>query len=825
MAVLLGYDARMRIHLVLVALAAVLTCALAPAAHAQLDRAIRPIALPPVSLSAPDDALAVDVNPAALGFLPSWSFVFLMMNASEDAAFGEAGYGFFGAVPLPLGFALGASAQSLDPTRSSGLDDRGFASLALAFAPIPQWSVGTALRFVSSDDPQLDGVVTPDISTIWRPSPWLGFTFMARDFSSPRDLPRSYVFAAGLRPFGTQVATIDLATSVDDDDEVGGRAALDIGIPYFGRISTAIEVNRLGDRDRDWRLTTGLAMQWNNATLAGGVLVGDGFENGAGWYMMERLEGSIRDGIAHGQWVLDMRLEGGLGARRILKVLADLERAQAEPRVSGVFMRLRSTGIGLAYAQEIRLAIDALKKAGKPVVCHLDAATGAEYYACANATRVLIDPAGGIRLVGPSLTVLSLKKLLDNVGVRADFARMGEYKSAPEQLMRSQMSEPAREQRDALLHDGYKRLLVDLAKDRQVTPREMQTLVDEGPYLSNEALRAKLVSGYGDELDIDAPLRQVFAEHALMLEDYPTAQPDYWGVPPRIGVVVVDGDIVDGENVDIPLVDIHMSGGRSVSKAIQGFMEDPTVRAIVVRVDSPGGSAMASDQIWRAIRRARKVKPVIASLGSVAASGGYYVASAADEIWADPTTVTGSIGVFFGKVDVAPLAARIGVGVEALSRGKHADMESLWRPFTDEERAVLRDKVRSWYNMFLARVAEGRKMNIAKVDALGRGRVWSGDSAHQRGLVDRLGGFGSALARARALAHLGSTSELVIRPERPSTLLDYILDSGAQSAQGTSSVLRLSPEVRSAASFVLAAGRLGTLVPLARLPWSHHGGL
>jgi protease-4 len=164
---------------------------------------------------------------------------------------------------------------------------------------------------------------------------------------------------------------------------------------------------------------------------------------------------------------------------------------------------------------------------------------------------------------------------------------------------------------------------------------------------------------------------------------------------PRIGVVVVDGDMVDGDNVDIPLVDIHLSGGRTVSQAIQGFTEDPTVRAIVVRVDSPGGSAMAADQIWRAIRRARQVKPVIASLGSVAASGGYYVASATDEIWADPSTVTGSIGVFFGKVDIAPLAERIGIGIEVLSRGKHADMESIWRPFTDDERAVLKQKVHS----------------------------------------------------------------------------------------------------------------------------------
>ncbi len=799
---------------------------LTPSVQAQLDRGVRPMALPAVSLTAPDDALAVDVNPAALGFLPSWSFVFLMMESTGDAAFGDGGVGFFGAIPLPLGFALGASGQSVNPTQASGLGDRGFANLALAFAPTPQWSIGSALRFVTSGDERIDGIVTPDVSTIWRPSHWLGFTFMARDFTAPRDLPRNYVFGVGMRPFGTQIMLVDLATSVNDDGEVGTRAALDVGIPYFGRFSTALEVNRLGDSDRDWRLTTGLAMQWNNATLGGGVLAGDGFEDGAGWYVMERLEGSVREGIAQSAWVLDLTLDGGVGERRILEAITYLDRAVHESRVEGVLLRLRSTGMGMAYAQELRLAIDALHTAGKPVVCHLDAATGAEYYACANAAKVLIDPAGGIRLVGPSLTVLSLRELLDNVGVRADFARVGEYKSAPEQFTHKAMSGPAREQREALLHDVYQRLVVDLAKDRHVSPVAMNALIDQGPFLSNEALKARLVSGYGDELNLEAPLAQVFGEHAVLLEDYPTKQPPYWGVPPRIGVVVVDGDMVDGDNVDVPFVDIHLSGGKTVSKAIQGFMEDPTVHAIVVRIDSPGGSAMAADQIWRAIRRARKYKPVIASLGAVAASGGYYVASATDEIWADPSTVTGSIGVFYGKVDVAALAERVGIGIEALSRGKHANMESMWRPFTDEERAVLTQKVESWYGMFLRRVAEGRNMSVSRVDAVARGRIWSGDAASRLGLVDRLGSFASALARARELAHLDSNAEVVIRPERPQTLLDYVLSTGPDASSSQQNPwLRLGPDLRSVVGYVLSLERLGVGVPLARLPWANHGGL
>jgi protease-4 len=227
-----------------------------------------------------------------------------------------------------------------------------------------------------------------------------------------------------------------------------------------------------------------------------------------------------------------------------------------------------------------------------------------------------------------------------------------------------------------------------------------------------------------------------------------------------------------------------MSGGRTVVDAIDRMAANSRIRAIVLRVDSPGGAVMASDQIWRAVQRARKKKPVIASMGEVAASGGYYVASAANEIWASPSTITGSIGIFYGKVDIEPLVKHFGVNVETEKRGSHAGADSMFRPFTDADRALLVEKLRVWYRQFLERVAEGRKLPIERVDALARGRVYSGDSAHALGLIDSLGGFGSALARARELGGLPVDAEVVVSPQRPSSLLDYVLgvsDSKAKS--------------------------------------------
>jgi protease-4 len=227
---------------------------------------------------------------------------------------------------------------------------------------------------------------------------------------------------------------------------------------------------------------------------------------------------------------------------------------------------------------------------------------------------------------------------------------------------------------------------------------------------------------------------------------------------------------------------------------------------------------VASDQIWRAVRRARAEKPVVVSMGAVAASGGYYVASAGDEIWADPSTLTGSIGIFYGKVDAAQLADKLGVGVELFRIGKRAGAESLFRPFTPDERAALADRLRTYYRMFLSRVSIGRGLSVEQVDALGRGRVYSGDAALRLGLIDHLGGFASALARARQLAHVSDSAEVAILPRRKEGLLDFVL--GAAGAEQTQVNAALLPsEIRAALTRAAIMQQLGATNPLALLPF------
>ncbi|MCS6857036.1 MAG: signal peptide peptidase SppA, partial [Sandaracinaceae bacterium] len=554
---------------------------------------------------------------------------------------------------------------------------------------------------------------------------------------------------------------------------------------------------------------------------AGGPVRGEGFGEGPGFYVTGRFEEVQRRGLFLGHVVREIRVEDP-GARGILAVQERLEEALRSERVRGVLLRMQGGGMGMAYAQELRQWIQALEEANKRVVCVLGDATGSELYACASAHRLVIDPAGDIRIYGPWIEVQHYAGLLEQLGVRADFLRIGPHKSAIEAFHNRSMSEESREDRSALLSDLWKRFVAELSRDRRLPPEVVREIVENGPHLAAEAHRAGLVDGILGPGELKPFLRELFGGEVELERVPPREARRRFADPTHVGVVVIDGELIDGDNLDIPILDIHATGARTALRAIERFASDPAIGAIVVRIDSPGGSVLASDQIHRAIRRARERKPVIASMGSIAASGGYYIASACQEIWADPATITGSIGIWYGKVDFAPLLERFGVFTEELRSARRGGMESLFRPFTPEERASLAEVLRSLYRLFVRRVAEGRAMPPSEVDARGRGRIFSGDRAKALGLVDRLGGFGAALARARKLAELPEDAGFEVAPSRPSSLLDYALGAigpGSSEDGPTGPSLSL-PEpllapLRAGALLYLFEGR-----PLALLPFN-----
>jgi protease-4 len=806
-------------------------------ASAQLHRATDPVATPASSIVLQDDALALDINPAAIGQLSAWSGAILHSEVDQRDTWLGRGDALYVATPVIGPLAVGLTVQSIRPgdgslRPGSGDADRAMAALGLAIAPSDRFSVGLTTRTFASGSGRFDGLTAIDVGMEFLPSTWLRVGLIGRDLFVSRsgfgtaglDLGSSLMLSTALRPFGTDDVTVDvdLVSRTSDLDQLSARGGLVIAVPYVGTAAGLIEAEDIGKSDPALRIVAELAVQFGHVGAVGGGMGGDGFGGEPGWYAMLRADGQERPGIPHPVRVLDIEI-AGMSPRTQLTTSLALERARTDRRIGGVLLRPRASGMGVAYAQELRLQIQALRAAGKPVVCHLDSATGSEYYACAAADRVLIDPAGDVRLLGSSTSVVLFGETLEKIGVHADFIRIGPYKSAPEQFTQSELSDAARDELGALLDDVHRRMLNDLATDLHVSQERVAQIMDEGPQLAHAAVKAGLVKATADEYDLDREV-DVFGGHAT-IDHLPKAEARTWGTPPTIGVVVVDDEIVDGDSVEVPFIDIHMTGGETIIRELEAMANNPNIRAIVLRVDSPGGAALASDKIWRAVRRAREKKPVIASMGAVAASGGYYVACAANEIWADPSTLTGSIGIFYGKVDVRGLAEKLGVHIENFRRGKRAGAESVFRAFTGDERAALADALRTYYRTFLSRVAEGRHMTVEAVDALARGRVYSGDSALRVGLVDRLGGIASALARARQLADLPADAAVEVRPLRRTRLLDYVLGPSASDALGgapdasAEPPVQLSPQIRALVRAVTTFEQLGDGAPLALLPF------
>jgi protease IV len=770
----------------------------------------------PASLVAPEGAHALAVNPASLGSLDGTALTFSHVASAQGSLYETRSDAGWLAGKLGKHLALGTGAEFVRSGDARLYDTNAFV-LGGAINAGPKWSLGSTYR-MRSPERGLPNVHTADIGLTFRPSSLLGLSLIGRDLAGndvrvgTANLRRAGLLAFHLRPLGDDRFTLELAGLVDRANHTGARVAAQAFIPYVGRLAAAAEVGRAGGRDV-WMLSAGLDLRWGGLSIAPGIHSGTRSGAEPGWSLLASMQAVPRPGVPAARYVAKIKL-GEFGSRGSLGALLALDRALHDPRIKGVVIDPTGAELGLASAQEVRLMVSALAEAGKPSYCHLEWASGSTFYACAGAKRVSIDPAGIVRLLGVAHHTLFFGDLLRELGVRADFVRIGRYKSAPEQFTNSGSSEGAREQESALLDDAYARLTADLAKDLGRDEAAVRALIDEGPFLAAEAKSRGLVASEVDTHDLDEDARVVFGERAQIVPQAQRAGHDRFGPAPQVAVVVIDGNIVDGENVDVPLLDMHMTGGKTISDTLDRLAADPRVRAIVLRVDSPGGAVMASDQIWRAVMRVRKKKPVVASMGSVAASGGYYVAAAADEIWASPSTLTGSIGIFYGKVDLAPLAARFGIGIETQSRGKRAGSESLYRPFTEEERAMLADKLRAGYRQFLARVAEGRHMPIERVDALGRGRVYSGDAAEREGLVDKLGGFGAALARARELAHLPVDAEITIVPRRPSGLLDYVGSAlGVQAAAAPT--LPVPEALKPALAQALFLSRVGGAAPLA----------
>ncbi|MDP6125503.1 MAG: signal peptide peptidase SppA, partial [Candidatus Latescibacteria bacterium] len=425
-------------------------------------------------------------------------------------------------------------------------------------------------------------------------------------------------------------------------------------------------------------------------------------------------------------------------------------------------------------AYEIRQALERFIGVGKSLVVYAEEMDTREYYIASVADSIVMPRLGTLNLIGFSATVPFLKGTLDKLGITPEFARIGRYKSAMETLTDTTISAADREQLESLLDDWYEQIVDRIAQSRGMIPDSLTKLIDISPMLANDAVSVGLLDkiGYRSEAK-DAIKEMVGAGDSIIPQKFVDVRrrryhDDRWGSRPQIALIFASGTIVLGESSSDFFSGSQGMGAETIGKAIRRARKNDSVKAIVFRVDSPGGSALASDLIWQELHQAvEDGKPVIVSMGDVAASGGYYVACAADTILAPPGAVVGSIGVFSGKMVMTDLYSKLGINTVILKRGRNADVYSSQQSLTDEQWEMLRKGVRDVYDVFVDRVAEGRNMNAADVDSLGRGRFYSGESALKYGLVDQLGGLYDALDIALEMAELEDASLLVL-PETPS---------------------------------------------------------
>ena len=488
-----------------------------------------------------------------------------------------------------------------------------------------------------------------------------------------------------------------------------------------------------------------------------------------------------------------------------------IRRAKTDSRVKTLVIVPKAAGVLWGQAQELRSAIEDFRGSGKKVTAFLEAGGGLEYYVASAADRVVMMPAGTLDLVGVATYEVFLRGTLDKIGVYPDLLHIGNYKTASNLFTEKGFTPEHREMSASLNRDWHDELVRGIARGRKMDEAAVRKAIDGGPYLAAEAQKAGLVDAlaYEDQLDDDEPIR---GARRLEARNYVRSSYDSGSGAPRFALIHAIGTITSGESSADAFGSVAI-GSDSFVEWIRRSRIDPNIRAVVIRVDSPGGSAIASEVMWREIKLTRDVKPVIVSMGDVAASGGYYIAAPAHAIVAQPGTITGSIGVVTGKMVLRGTADKLGIGVESISDGAMAQIYSPFRPFTNEERAKVAAQMRATYDLFVARVAEGRNMPADRVHAVAQGRVWTGAQAKAQGLVDELGGLDVALRLAKERAKLDPAREvsLVVYPPRRSIFEALTHPFGSSVNSGPANILPAPIAAVPEASSVLqrAAATLG----------------
>src|SRR5215208_6113334 len=519
------------------------------------------------------------------------------------------------------------------------------------------------------------------------------------------------------------------------------------------------------------------------------------------WAALRKGEPTIRDNS-----VLTLRVAGSLPDyspddpfkryfggpdQSLTGLVMQFKKAKVDRRIKAILLDVNMSGVGWGKAEELRDAITDFRSSGKPVYAYIEFGLNKEYYIATACDKIIVPPPGELFINGLAADVMFFRGSLDKLGIYPDIYQIGKYKSAGDMFTQKEMTEAHREYVNSMLDDLFNRYVNAIAQARRKTPEEVRALIDNAPYNAIQAKDAGLVDEalYRDEVEKQFKSLLGYKETdsfvAIRGAEYRDVSPESLGLNKgeRIAVIYASGEIGSGSSENSPSGDQSI-GSDTVSKALTDAAADKSIKAIVMRVDSPGGSGLASDVIWHAVETANQKKPVVISMSDVAASGGYYISASAAKIIAQPSTITGSIGVVAGKPVLRGFYDWLGISNEYVLRGKNAGMFRETEKFSDEERVKFEEWIKTtYYRDFVPKVAKGRNKDAGFIDSVGQGRVWTGAQARDRGLVDDFGGLDKAVEVAKQLANIPADKgvQRVILPY-PTTFLQELLSGGGENS-------------------------------------------
>jgi protease-4 len=765
-------------------------------------------------VAAAEEATATTVNPAGIGFVHAPALQYFHVEGDGGDGDGLYAAGLIG----PLGPAL-----SIEWVRPGAGPRYRLTTLGLALSDGRNVSLGFAWRWWSSPEATIEPMHAWDLGLTLRPFRHLSVAASALGL----DLKYAGVRQPVQYDLGFALRFLDDSLTLSADLLANDKASWAFDVTG-GAVGLAVELTNGLALSAQYRfpLANGgiypvqadragvVSLGWNGPH--GGVSAGAAMaQDDTRWLAGVRLSRERYPAAARPATAPRVDLATELEPRRFLFLEASgrdpfgdlvrrLEEAAGDGSVGAVVLEIGELPIGGGKTEELRATLLRLRQR-KPVLAYLTGGSLRAYWLASAASSVAMAPPSTLIVNGLASSQYYLKDGLARLGVAVEVARAGGYKTAPEPLTRTGPSPESREMTGALLDDVFERVVADVAAGRKLEVAKVRALVDQGVFSATDARQERLV----DELlwpdEIEGWVRRASGSSLDLSEGYDPAlrrQARSWGRPAVIAVIGLEGTISAGRSRREPLGMGRLSGAGSVVDQLEAAAEASDIKAIVLRIDSPGGDAVASDLIWRAVKKAREKKPVIASMGDLAASGGYLVAVGAERIIAEPSTLTGSIGVFVLKPELSGLLEKLSIHRDVQVRGRNADLTSMTRPWTPEERALVEKQVDVVYGNFLDRVVEGRALPRAAVEQVAGGRVWTGQQALARKLVDQLGGLDDAVAWARQRAGI-APGDLVEVRRMGGGWSDFQLSTSVNALAGEEPLLRrtaaLLPELRAAA--------------------------